>query len=300
MAEHVSVLLNEALEFLDLKPGKKIVDGTLGRAGHAVKILEKISPGGLLVGIDKDPEAVRKAGAVLSAYGSGAAVVKSDFRDIAGVLSDLRIKGVDGMLLDLGVSSPQLEEAARGFSFREDGPLDMRMDPDSSLTAATIVNEFSPEKLRQILWELGEERLARRIVERIVEAREVKPVRTTKELENIIFHAVPKAYRHGRIHPATRSFQGLRIAVNGELDALSQFLRESVDFLNEGARLVIISFHSLEDRIVKNAFRDMQRKEMGSVLTKKPVVPSESERLNNPRSSSAKLRAFLKTRRSQP
>ena len=294
MAAHVSVLLNEALAYLDLKKGQRIVDGTLGRGGHALKILEKILPGGTLIGIDRDPEAVRDVAKRLEAYKADLRLLQRDFRDIAQVLSELGIEAVDGMFLDLGVSSPQLEDASRGFSFQNDGPLDMRMDPSSSLTTEMVVNEYSPEKLRQVLWDLGEERLARRIVDRIVEARETKRIRTTKELENIIFHAAPKAYRYGRTHPATRSFQAFRIAVNGELEALGQFLKDSITLLREGGRLVVISFHSLEDRIVKNAFRDLEKSRMGMVLTKKPVVSTESEIQANPRSRSAKLRAFLR------
>ena len=294
MQEHQSVLLNEAIDYLDLKPGKVIVDGTLGRGGHASKILERILPGGRLIGIDQDPEAVEEAGKKLSSFGSSAVILQKNFKDIAVILTGLGVTGVDGMLLDLGVSSPQLNEARRGFSFQQDGPLDMRMDPGSALTAEEVVNQFPAERLRQIFWDLGEERLARRIVERIVEARQRKPVRTTKELENIIFHAVPKTYRYGRIHPATRSFQALRIAVNGELEALEQFLKDAVRFLKTGGRLVVVSFHSLEDRIVKHGLKELEKNRMGAVLTKKPVIPTECERDVNPRSRSAKLRAFEK------
>ncbi len=291
---HVSVLLNEVLDHLDLKKGQCIVDGTLGRGGHAEKILERILPGGRLIGLDRDPEAVREVSAKFEKYGKSAVVLHRDFREIAQALTDLGIEAVDGIFLDLGVSSPQLDDAGRGFSFQQDGPLDMRMDPDSRLTAEEIVNDYPPEKIRQILWDLGEERLARRIVDRIVEARRVQRIRTTKELENIIFHASPKSYRYGRIHPATRSFQGLRIAVNDELEALTGSLKGSAGFLKEGGRMAVISFHSLEDRIVKNVFRDWQKDELGVVMTKKPVVAAESEISVNPRSRSAKLRAFMK------
>ena len=299
MSGHVSVLSNEVINFLDLKAGKVVVDATLGRAGHAESILKKIVPGGLLIGIDKDPQAVEEAAVKLGSYGKNAVIVQKDFRNIASVLSSLGVSAVDAMMLDLGVSSPQLENGARGFSFQHEGPLDMRMDPGSSLTAEEIVNRYPAEKLRQILWDWGEERMARRIVERLVEARRVKPVRTTKELENIIFHAVPKSYRYGRLHPATRSFQALRIAVNGELEALEEFLREFAVFLKEGGRLVVISFHSLEDRMVKNRFRELEKSGMGRILTKKPVIPTDVEMESNPRSRSAKLRVFLKTGESQ-
>ncbi len=278
--------------------GKRVLDGTLGRGGHAQKILEMIGPGGTLIGIDRDAQAVSEVGKKFEGCDGQAIILQKDFRDIGSFFPSLGIEKVDGMLLDLGVSSPQLGDAGRGFSFQQDGPLDMRMDASASLTAEEIVNEYSPESLRQILWEWGEERLARRIVDRILEARQSKRIQRTKELENIIFHAVPKAYRYGRIHPATRTFQGLRIAVNNELEALEVFLKEAPVFLNEGGRLVVISFHSLEDRIVKNSFRDLEKNQMGVVLTKKPVMAAESEILVNPRSRSAKLRAFCKAQRS--
>ncbi len=292
MAGHVSVLLSETLEQLALRPGMSVVDGTLGRAGHAQAILDKIAPGGRLIGLDKDPAAIEAAAQTLEPYGAAAILRQADFRDIAATLEELGVGKVDGMLLDLGVSSPQLDEAGRGFSFQQDGPLDMRMDPGSELTAAEIVNCYTPERLREILWTLGEERMARRIVERLVEARRAKPVKTTKELENIVFHAMPKAARYGRIHPATRTFQALRIAVNGELEALEKFLKDAPQCLKEGGRLAVISFHSLEDRIVKQSFRGLERDGMGIVLTKKPVTAQASETETNPRSRSAKLRSF--------
>ena len=297
MAGHVSVLLNEVLERLAPKRGERILDGTLGRAGHAREILEKIGPEGLLIGLDKDPAAVREAGETLA--GKNAVIFQRDFREFAEALKEAHVETLDGIFLDLGVSSPQLEEAQRGFSFREDGPLDMRMDPHEALTAEEIVNRWPEEKIRQILWDFGEERMARQIAARIAEARRSRPVLRTKELENIIFHAVPRTYRYGRIHPATRSFQALRIAVNGELEALEDFLKQAPQFLSEGGRLVVISFHSLEDRIVKNALREWEKNKMGRVLTKKPVVPSESEMESNPRSRSAKLRAFVKAKREE-
>ena len=290
MAEHVSVLLNEAIGWLDPGPGKVIVDGTLGGGGHAAAILEKVTPGGRLIGLDKDPAAVREAARRFG--GRDAVVLQKDFADIRDVLLSLGLEAVDGVLLDLGVSSLQLEDAGRGLSFLREGPLDMRLDPASALTAEEIVNQFPAEKIRQILWTLGEERMARRIADRIVEARRARVIRTTRELEAIVFHAAPRAYRHGRIHPATRTFQALRIAVNGELESLGRFLKEAPDFLKPGGRLAVISFHSLEDRLVKNRLREWEKERMGTVLTKKPVVPAEAEERANPRSRSAKLRAF--------
>ncbi len=300
MAGHVSVLLNEVLEILALQSGQVVADGTLGRAGHAIEILKRTAPDGKLIGLDKDPEAVREAGDRLAEYGKRAVIVQADFRELPRVLAETGIGRVDAILLDLGVSSPQIEDAGRGFSFLQEGPLDMRMDPRQELTAEEIVNQYPEEDIRQILWDYGEERLARQIARRIAEERRSRPIRTTKALENVVFHAVPKSYRYGRIHPATRTFQALRIAVNGELEALTQFLKEAPDCLKDGGRLAVISFHSLEDRIVKNAFRELGKNKMGMILTKKPMVPAEGETQSNPRSRSAKLRAFQRAQRSQP
>lgn len=292
MSGHASVLLKETVEWLDPRPGKTLVDGTLGRAGHAAVLLDRLGPEGRLVGLDKDPEAIAAGKGSLARFGTAAVIRQADFGDTGHVLSEIGVGKVDGVLLDLGVSSPQLDRADRGFSFQQEGPLDMRMDPAARLTAEEIVNRWPEEKIRQILWELGEERMSRQIAGRIVEARRRTPIRTTKELENVIFHAMPKAMRYGRIHPATRSFQALRIAVNGELESLDKFLKEAPGFLKEGARVAIISFHSLEDRKVKQSFRQWEKDKMGKVLTKKPVEAAEAEREANPRSRSAKLRVF--------
>lgn len=289
---HVSVLLNEVLELLKLEAGHRVLDGTLGRAGHAAQMMKRVGSGGVVVGLDKDPEAIRQC---RDKFGSSIVLMHEDFRNLEAVFASLEFKAVDAVLLDLGVSSPQLEEAARGFSFQKEGPLDMRMNPEGAgWTAADIINQSSPEALRQILWKLGEERMARRIVERIVEARRVRPIQTTRELEEVVFSAVPKSYRYGRIHPATRTFQALRITVNQELEALEEFLGKVLDYLLPEGRLAIISFHSLEDRLVKQHFREWEKRGMGKMLTKKPWVAQESEMASNPRARSAKLRAFLK------
>ncbi len=291
---HKSVLLNEVLEWLDPKAGMTVLDGTVGFGGHAEAILEKLGPTGRLIGYDKDPEALEAAKKVLARFGDQVMLINDDFRNVAQQLREVRATNVRGMLLDLGVSSLQLDKPEKGFSFKADGPLDMRMDPSQTLTAETIVNTYAKEKLIEILKDLGEERFARRIVDKILEVRARKRIRTTAELESIIFHAVPKSYRYGRIHPATRSFQSLRMAVNKEMEALRDFLLNALDILDSRGRIVIISFHSLEDRIVKTAFREFQKENKGKILTKKPVTPGEAEVETNPRSRSAKLRAFEK------
>ena len=293
MASHKSVLLNEVLQWLDPKPGQTIVDGTLGRAGHASEILRMVSPKGRLLGFDKDPEALDESKKILEDFGDRIMLFKEDFKNIPLKLESLGQKA-DAMLLDLGVSSPQLDNAERGFSFKAQGPLDMRMDPSNSLTAKEVVNSYPKKDLADIFWKYGEERFSRRIAEKIAEVRESRRINTTSELESIIWQSVPASYRHGRIHPATRVFQAIRIEVNKEIEALELFLLRALDVLSEGGRLVIISFHSLEDRIVKNAFRDFAKNGRGKVLTKKPVIAASNEIQENPRSRSAKLRAFQK------
>ena len=273
-------------------PGKTIVDGTLGYAGHAQAILKKLGPSGRLIGFDKDPKALEAAKKILEEFGDSAMILREDFKNIAAKLKELEIRSVQGILLDLGVSSAQLDEAERGFSFRKDGPLDMRMDPKDALTAETIVNTWPVEELTDILKSYGEERYARRIATKIADTRKREKIRTTGQLSSLIFSAVPSSYRHGWIHPATRAFQALRIAVNKELEALRTFLEEAPGLLAGGGRLVIISFHSLEDRLVKNAFRELAKKGTGRIVTKKPVVPEEEETRANPRARSAKLRIF--------
>ena len=294
MVSHQSVLLNEVLEWLDPKSGAVIVDGTLGAGGHAEAILGKLGSSGRLIGFDKDPEALSEAWSRLGSFGGKAMIVRDDFRNIGTQLKKMQIESVDGALLDLGVSSMQLGQAERGFSFQSEGPLDMRMDPSGALTAKELINTYPKNRLQEILWGYGEERFARRIAERIAETRSKRRIETTAELASIISQAVPRFYRQGRIHPATRSFQAIRIAVNDELGALRDFLSSIVQVLRPQGRVVIISFHSLEDREVKIAFREFSREKKGRVLTKKPVGSSAQEMRDNPRSRSAKLRAFEK------
>lgn len=275
-------------------PGKTIIDGTLGYAGHAQAILRELGPSGHLIGFDKDPKALEAAKKILEEFGDRAMILHEDFKNIGAKLRELEVSSVQGILLDLGVSSAQLDEADRGFSFRKDGPLDMRMNPNDSLTAETIVNTYPQEQLAEIFKSYGEERYARRIATKIADTRKREKIRTTGQLSSLIFSAVPSSYRYGWLHPATRAFQALRLAVNKELEALRTFLEEAPDLLDNGGRLVIISFHSLEDRIVKKCFRELAKNGIGRILTKKPVVPEEEETKANPRARSAKMRIFEK------
>lgn len=302
--KHISVLLNECIENLNIKPDGIYVDGTLGLGGHSEQILKRLTSG-RLIGIDRDESAIRRTGERLKEYEGKFTLVHGNFCDVAQILDDLGIDGVDGMLFDLGVSSPQLDESERGFSYMLDAPLDMRMDNTSPLSAWNVVNEWSEAEIAKILWEYGEEKFSRRIASRIVEKREVKPIETTLELVDIIKSAMPGAALREKQHPAKRSFQAIRIAVNDELGAVRQMMEEAPDKLNKGGRLCVISFHSLEDRIVKNGIasrengctcpREAPICVCGFVQTlksvqRKPIVPGEEELEFNPRSRSAKLR----------
>ncbi len=298
-------MLEETLESLHLKAGGIYVDGTLGGGGHARGILAATSPDGILVGIDRDGDALAEAGRVLAPFGRRAILVKGNYADLEDILEGLGIDRVDGIVLDLGVSSHQLEAAGRGFSFSKPAPLDMRMDREASPTARDLVNRAEARELERILRDYGEEMLAGRIARAIVERRKTAPIETTDELAGIIASVMPTRMRHGRIHPATRSFQALRIAVNDELASLRRGIAAGIDSLKEGGRFSVITFHSLEDRMVKDLFRDASRgctcppdlpvcacggKPRLRVLTRKPVLPGEGELERNPRARSAKLR----------
>ncbi len=292
-ARHLPVLFTEVLEYLNCQPGRVYVDGTVGSGGHGRGILERSSPTGKLVGLDWDEAALERARENLAPFGHRVELRKANFRDLKSVLESLSIPGVDGIILDLGLSTEQLEDRERGFSFRGDGPLDMRMSRETAITARDLLETLSAEEIEALLREFGEERWARRIARNIVRRRERSPLRTTQELVEAIETSIPRQPR--RIHPATRAFQALRIAVNQELENLKHFLSEAPNLLNSGGRLGIISYHSLEDRLVKNYFRDWAPKGRGSVgafkiLTKKPVVPSLPEVEKNPRARSAKMR----------
>ena len=301
---HVSVLLDECIEGLNIKPDGIYVDGTLGGAGHSYHIAEKLTTG-RIIGIDRDPVALKAAGERLSPFADRVTLVHSNFCRMGQVLQELGISGVDGILLDLGVSSPQLDDGSRGFSYMTDAPLDMRMDNGDALSADTVVNTWSYEELKRILYDYGEERYAPAIAAAIVRKREISPIRTTLELVDVIRSAMPPAALREKQHPAKRTFQAIRIAVNDELNSVSKAMDAAIPCLNPGGRLAVITFHSLEDRIVKNAMAAAAkgcicppefpvcvcgRKPQVTVLTRKPIVSGEEELERNPRARSAKLR----------
>lgn len=306
---HISVLYDEVLAFLSPRPGGIYVDGTLGGAGHARGILEASSPDGILLGFDRDREALDTAAVKLAAYGKRVKLFHENFSALPDVLVREGIGSIDGLVLDIGVSSHQLDTAERGFSFQQDAPLDMRMDGSSGMTAADLINTLSEKELELIIREFGEERWARRIAAAIVAARQIEPIATTLRLADLVKGAIPRARWETRLHPATRTFQAIRIAVNEELESLERGLAAGIESLKKGGRIVVISFHSLEDRIVKNVFNEYSR---GCVcpksiprcvcgrvpvlrkLTGKPVVAGTKELDENPRSRSAKLRAAEK------
>ena len=301
---HVSVLLEECIAGLNIKPDGIYVDGTLGGAGHSSRIAAKLTTG-RHIGIDRDPIALKVAGERLAPWKDNVTLIHSNFCEIAKVLDDLGIDGVDGILLDLGVSSPQLDDGERGFSYMVDAPLDMRMNNEDSLTAHTVVNTWPYEELKRILYDYGEERYAPKIAAAICARREAKPIETTLELVDIIRSAMPAAALREKQHPAKRSFQAIRIAVNDELSSVEKVMADAIPRLNPGGRLAVITFHSLEDRIVKNAMQNAARgctcppsfpvcvcgkKPQVKIITRKPIVSGDEELECNPRARSAKLR----------
>ncbi len=305
---HRSVLLDECIEGLNIDPDGIYVDGTAGGGGHSFAIASRLS-GGRLIAIDQDEAAIAAASKRLEPLGERATVVRSNFCEIARVCEELGIEEIDGLLLDLGVSSYQLDTPERGFSYSSDAPLDMRMDKRKSLSAYQVVNEYSEEKIKKILYEYGEERFSAAIAAAIVRRREKSPIESTAELSDIIKYAIPPAAREGGHHPAKRSFQAIRIEVNSELDVIEPAIRDAVSMLRKGGRIAIITFHSLEDRIVKQTFADLAkgcvcprelpicvcgRKPALKQVNKKPILPSKTELEENPRSRSAKLRVAVK------
>jgi 16S rRNA (cytosine1402-N4)-methyltransferase len=287
--EHFPVLAGEVVEFLRPHPNGIYVDGTLGGAGHALEILERSSPTGRLIGIDRDKEAVERAYKRLRPYEVRTTIIHGNFSDLREILQRLNISKVDGILLDLGVSYQQLANAERGFSFQSEGPLDMRMDRTQGVPASKLINTLSQGELEEILRRYGEGRWARRIAKAIVRHREKTPVATTTHLRDIISSAIVKPPR--RIHPATRAFQAIRIAVNDELNNLERIIRDGIPLLKSGGRLCVISFHSLEDRIVKEIFRQYGKPSgLITIITRKPISPSKGEISENPRARSARLR----------
>ena len=305
--KHQSVLLEETINNLNIQPDGIYVDGTLGGGGHAFHVCSRLSEKGHFIGIDQDGAAIEAAGERLKPFGDKVTIVRSNYSDMKQVLKSLGVSGVNGIVLDLGVSSYQLDTAERGFSYRENAPLDMRMDQRQEKTARDIINGYSEMELYRIIRDYGEDKFAKNIAKHIVRDRQEKPVETTDELTEIIKAAIPMKFRAVGGHPAKRTFQAIRIELNQELEVLRSHLNEMVELLDDGGRICIITFHSLEDRIVKNIFRKCEnpcecppsfptcvcgKKSMGKVITRKPILPSEEELEINPRAKSAKLRVF--------
>ena len=305
--KHQSVLLSECMESLNIRPDGIYVDGTLGGGGHSYEICRRLSDKGRLIGIDQDEAAIEAARARLGEFKDKVTIIRSNYGNMKAELTKLHITAVDGILLDLGVSSYQLDNAERGFTYREDAPLDMRMDQRQEMTARDIVNGYSESDLYRIIRDYGEDKFAKNIAKHIVSARSEKPLETTGELIQVIKAAIPMKVRAVGGHPAKRTFQAIRIELNRELDVLKDSLGDMIDLLDDGGRIAVITFHSLEDRIVKNIFKENEdacicpkefpvcvcgRKSKGKVITRKPIVPSEEELLENKRSKSSKLRVF--------
>ena len=307
--KHISVLLEETIENLNIRPDGIYVDGTLGGGGHSYHIAKELSESGRLIGIDQDDAAIAAAGQRLSAFGERVTIVRSNYKDADKALKELSISGVDGIVLDLGVSSYQLDTLERGFSYKYDTALDMRMDRRQALTAKDIVNTYSQQELSRIIRDYGEDKFAQNIAKHIVAAREKEPIETTGQLNEIIKAAIPAKMRVTGGHPSKKTFQAIRIACNRELEVLEDSLDMMIDLLNPGGRLCIITFHSLEDRIVKSAFKRNEnpctcppefpvcvcgKKSKGKVITRKPILPGAEEMEENKRAKSAKLRVFEK------
>lgn len=308
--EHKSVLLEETIENLNIRPDGIYVDGTLGGAGHSYEICKRLSDKGRLIGIDQDEDAIKAAGERLLPYADRVTIVRDNYCNLKKILNDLNIDKVDGILLDIGVSSYQLDTAQRGFTYKEENaPLDMRMDKRGNLTAEDVVNEYSEMELFKIIRDYGEDKFAKNIAKHICIARKTARITTTGQLTEIIKAAIPMKMRLTGGHPAKKTFQAIRIEVNKELDVLSNSINDMIDLLNDGGRLCIITFHSLEDRIVKNKYRDnvdtctcppdfpvcvCKNKPKGKIITRKPIVPSQTELEENKRSKSSKLRVFEK------
>lgn len=305
--KHISVLLDETIDGLDIKPDGIYVDGTLGGGGHSYEMLKRLSPKGRLIGIDQDGEALKAAGERLKEFENQITLVRSNYCEIDKVLKELNVEKVDGILLDIGVSSYQLDNLERGFSYKSDAPLDMRMDTRQELTAADVVNTYSENELFKIIKDYGEDKFAKNIAKHIVLARKEKPLETTKELSEVIKRAIPMKVQAKGGHPAKKTFQAIRIEVNQELTVLKESIDKMIDLLKPNGRICIITFHSLEDRIVKTKFRENEnpctcppnfpvcvcgKKSKGKVITRKPIIPSEDEIEENKRAKSSKLRIF--------
>ena len=307
--KHISVLLDETIDSLNIKPDGIYVDGTLGGGGHSLEICKRLGQGGRLIGIDQDMDAIKAASKRLEAYKEKINIVHSNYQDIESCLGELSICGVDGIVLDLGVSSYQLDNVDRGFTYREDTPLDMRMDQSQMKTAKDIVNGYSEMELFKVIRDYGEDQFAKNIAKHIVKAREDGPIETTGQLNEIIKAAIPAKMRQGTGHPSKKTFQAIRIELNQELEVLENSIDKMIELLNPGGRLSIITFHSLEDRIVKNLFRRNMnpctcppsfpvctcgQAPKGKIITRKPIIPSDEEISDNKRAKSSKLRVFEK------
>lgn len=304
---HKPIMLAETIEALHIRPEGTYVDGTLGGGGHSFHVAERLSGQGRLIGIDRDGDAIEAASMRLAPFGNRVTIIRDNYGNMKDILTGLSIRGVDGILLDLGVSSWQLDNADRGFTYREDAPLDMRMDRRMDKTAADIVNDYSEMELYRLIRDYGEDRFAKNIAKHIVLARKEQPIMTTGQLSEIVSASIPKKIRMTGGHPAKRTFQAIRIELNQELSVLKDHLSEMIDLLDDGGRLCVITFHSLEDRIVKNIMRTAEnpcicppdfpvctcgRKSKGKVITRKPILPDKREITENSRSKSAKLRVF--------
>lgn len=306
--QHIPVLLKECIENLNIKKDGIYVDGTLGGAGHSSEIIKKLSEKGLLIGIDKDIDAIKEAKQKLKNY-NNVIYINNNHDNLKNILKDLKIDFVDGIILDLGVSSFQIDEEQRGFSYIKDSPLDMRMDKSQKLTAKIVINEYEQENLANIIYKYGEEKFSRRIAKNICQYREQKEIKTTSQLVDIIEKSIPKNTRQKYSHVAKRTFQAIRIEVNNEIEPLYNTVIDCINCLKKKGRICIITFHSIEDRIIKRSFLDSVNrctcpkdlpycicgnKSLGKIITKKPIIPNEEEMLLNPRSKSAKLRVFEK------
>ncbi len=287
---HIPVMPQEIIKYLEPAPGKIIVDATTGTGGHSEMIAERIYPGGRLICIDRDEASLAVAQSRLRVYKNLVSFVHSNFVDIDSALAKFGIEKVDGIIFDLGMSTFQLEDASRGLSFQKEGPLDMRFDQSGYISAYDLVNNLNEDELSGVLWTFGQERWHNRIAHLVAESRQHQPITTTRQLKDIVVRAIPAKFRHYRIHPATRTFQAIRIAVNRELEAVEAGLNKTVGLLKKGGRICVVSFHSLEDRIVKFRFKEFAQQDKIKIITPKPLIPSPQESSVNPASRSAKLR----------
>jgi len=289
---HIPVMLHEVIDYLKLKPGQLIVDATLGTGGHSLEILKRITPGGRLIGIDRDEDSIEVCRGRLSDFAGRVELVHANFADLDQVLRKRGIDKIDGIIFDLGISTFQLKDAERGFSFQEEGPLDMRLDKGSYISAYDLVNNLNESEISHMLWSFGQERWHNRIAHLLVQERKNQPISTTSQLADLVVRAIPYRYRRSyyRIHPATRTFQAVRIAVNRELEIIESAIKKAVAILGKQARICVISFHSLEDRAVKHTFRSLKADGLINIVTPKPLTPTAAEVETNPSSRSSKFR----------